>query len=161
MSFAFPGNPRELSAWLGFAILAAVNIASHFYLPLLFLNFLAIGMPLRIAMALGYAALIVLLFRNRSAIRDRFAAVGRCAFTNYLGTSILAVLIFNGDGLGLFERLSRFQAWLFVPLFWAIMLLWSKPWLDRFQYGPFEWLWRSLSRGSIQPMRRRVLAAPA
>ena len=29
---------------------------------------------------------------------------------------------------------------------WALMLLWSKPWLDRFRYGPFEWLWRSLSR---------------
>jgi uncharacterized protein len=35
------------------------------------------------------------------------------------------------------------------------MLLWSKPWLDRFQYGPFEWVWRSLSRWSPQPMRRR------
>jgi uncharacterized protein len=116
-------------------------------------------MPFRIVMALGYAALIVLLFRNPSATRDRFAAVGRAAFTKYLGTSILAVLIFNGDGLGLFGRLSRFEAWLFVALFWAAMLLWSKPWLDRFQYGPFEWLWRSLSRGRIQPMRKRTAAS--
>ena len=61
-------------------------------------------------------------------------------------------------GLALFGTLSRFEAWLLVPLFWAIMLLWSKPWLDRFQYGPFEWLWRSLSRGSLQPMRKRALA---
>ena len=37
----------------------------------------------------------------------------------------------------------------------AIMLLWSKPWLDRFRYGPLEWLWRSLARGAMQPMRRR------
>jgi uncharacterized protein len=157
---------RRVAAWgigigaLAFAVLAVVNIASHFYLPLLFLNFLAIGMPFRVVMALGYAALIVLLFRQRSAIRDRFAAVGRTAFTNYLGTSIVAMLIFNGDGLALFGTLSRFEAWLFVPLFWAIMLLWSKPWLDRFQYGPFEWLWRSLSRGSLQPMRRRFLPTP-
>ena len=27
---------------------------------------------------------------------------------------------------------------------WAFILLWSKPWLDRFHYGPFEWAWRSL-----------------
>jgi uncharacterized protein len=40
---------------------------------------------------------------------------------------------------------------------WAAMLLWSKPWLDRFQYGPLEWMWRSLSRGQVQPMRK---AAP-
>jgi uncharacterized protein len=125
---------------------------------LLFFNFLAVGTPFRVVMALGYAALIILLFRKPSAIRARFAAVGRAAFTNYLGTSILAALVFFGDGLALFEHLSRFQAWLFVPLFWLLMLLWSKPWLDRFQYGPFEWLWRSLSRGRLQPMRRRPAA---
>jgi uncharacterized protein len=40
---------------------------------------------------------------------------------------------------------------------WALMLAWSKPWLDRFAYGPFEWLWRSLARWQVQPMRRRLL----
>jgi uncharacterized protein len=156
---------RRAAAWgigiggIAFAVLARVNIASHFYLPVIFFDFFALGTPFRVGMALGYAALIVLIFRKPSAIRDRFAAVGRSAFTNYLGTSILAMLIFNGDGLALFGTLSRFEAWLFVPLFWLIMLLWSKPWLDRFQYGPFEWLWRSLSRGSLQPMRRRAALA--
>jgi uncharacterized protein len=38
---------------------------------------------------------------------------------------------------------------------WLIMLAWSKPWLDRFHYGPFEWLWRSLARWQAQPLRRR------
>jgi uncharacterized protein len=42
------------------------------------------------------------------------------------------------------------------------MIAWSKPWLDRFQYGPLEWLWRSLSRLERQPMRRdKSDAAPA
>jgi uncharacterized protein len=36
------------------------------------------------------------------------------------------------------------------------MLAWSKPWLDRFAYGPFEWLWRSLARRKLQPMRKRL-----
>jgi uncharacterized protein len=57
--------------------------------------------------------------------------------------------------MGLFGTLDRFHAWLAAPAFWLLMLLWSKPWLDRFQYGPFEWVWRSLSRWSLQPMRRR------
>ena len=39
-----------------------------------------------------------------------------------------------------------------------LMLAWSKPWLDRFAYGPFEWLWRSLARWQIQPMRKRIPA---
>jgi uncharacterized protein len=37
---------------------------------------------------------------------------------------------------------------------WLLMLAWSKPWLDRFHYGPFEWAWRSLARGQAQPMRK-------
>ena len=41
------------------------------------------------------------------------------------------------------------------------MLLWSKPWLDRFNYGPFEWLWRSLARWKVQPMVRRRAGALA
>lgn len=135
---------------LGFGLLL---IADHFYLPWLF----AAGFTLEIvhlAMALGYAALIILLSRNFGWFARRVAAVGRAAFSNYLGTSILAALLFYGDGFALFGRLSRFQAWLFVPIFWLLMLAWSKPWLDRFHYGPLEWLWRSLSRGQLQPMRK-------
>jgi len=135
-------------------VIAYATWCSGFDLPTIFFNLVVAQLPFRIMMALGYAALIILIFRNASPIRDRFAAVGRAAFTNYLGTSIVAALIFYGDGLGLYARLSRFEAWLVVPLVWLLMLAWSKPWLDRFNYGPFEWLWRSLSRGKLQPMRR-------
>jgi hypothetical protein len=30
----------------------------------------------------------------------------------------------------------------------------SRVWLQRFRFGPFEWLWRSLTYGNRQPMRR-------
>jgi uncharacterized protein len=158
---------RKVAAWglsigaAGGAILGLVDIRFHFYLPLLFFNFLALGTPLRVIMALGYAALIILATRRPGWLKDRLAAVGRTAFSNYLGTSILAALIFFGDGLSLFARLSRFEAWLFAPLFWLLMLAWSKPWLDRFAYGPFEWLWRSLARWKIQPFRKRLPASAA
>ena len=151
---------RRVALWgisigaLGSAALAYWTLSSNFYLPLIFFNFVVASVPFRMAMALGYAALIILIFRQRSAIRDRFAAVGRAAFTNYLGTSLVAALIVYGDGLGLYARLSRFEAWLVVPLVWLLMLAWSKPWLDRFAYGPFEWAWRSLARWELQPMRK-------
>jgi uncharacterized protein len=112
--------------------------------------------PLRPVMALGYAALIILLFRRPGALRDRVAAVGRAAFTNYLGCSLIGVAIFYDFGGGLYGRLSRGEAWLLVPPVWALMLLWSKAWLDRFAYGPFEWAWRSLARWKLQPMRKRI-----
>jgi uncharacterized protein len=61
--------------------------------------------------------------------------------------------IFYGYGLGLYGSVGRAPLWLFVLAAWGVMLLWSKPWLDRFRYGPLEWLWRTLARGHLQPMR--------
>ena len=80
--------------------------------------------------------------------------MGRTAFTNYLGTSLLAGFVFYGWGLGIYGQLGRAEAWLLAPLFWIAMLVWSKPWLDRFRYGPLEYAWRSLARGRLQPFRR-------
>jgi uncharacterized protein len=37
---------------------------------------------------------------------------------------------------------------------WGLMLLWSKPWLDRYRYGPLEWLWRSLTYGRVETLHR-------
>jgi uncharacterized protein len=139
----------------GFSALAAWVVASDFRLAETASAFNSLSAPLRPVMALGYAALIILLFRRAGALRDRFAAVGRAAFTNYIGASLIGLLVFSGSGLGLYAQLSRAEAWLLVPIVWAIMLAWSKPWLDRFAYGPLEWAWRSLARWELQPMRRR------
>jgi uncharacterized protein len=119
--------------------------------------------PFRVPMILATAALVILLTRRGGPLVDRIAAAGRAAFTNYLGTSLLMTALFYGWGFGLFGELSRIELWIPVAAMWTIMLLWSKPWLDRFRYGPFEWLWRSLARWSLQPMRRRQapVAAPA
>jgi uncharacterized protein len=142
----------------GLAIFAALGAwvwLSNFEAPAFFLANRILSPPLRPVTAAGYAALIILLFRNRSALRDRFAAAGRMAFSNYLACTIIGTFVFYGFAGDLYARLSRFEAWLLVPVVWALMLLWSKPWLDRFNYGPFEWLWRSLARGRLQPMRKR------
>jgi uncharacterized protein len=102
----------------------------------------------------AYAALIILLGERRGGVARRIASAGRAAFTNYLGTSLVMTFLFYGWGLGWFGTLSRAQLWLVVLAMWVLMLLCSKPWLDRFRYGPFEWLWRSLARGRPQPMLR-------
>jgi len=142
---------------LGLAAGAAVVIydtGSRFYSVGLFGAFVVADTPFITLMALGYAALIILLTRSGGWLSQRFAAAGRCAFTNYLGTSLIATFVFYGWGLGLYGSVSRAEAWLLVPLVWVLMLAWSKPWLERFHYGPFEWAWRSLSRGKLQPMRK-------
>jgi len=117
---------------------------------------LSLSAPFDIVMTIGWAALIMWLIKVKAsgAVRARLAATGRMAFTNYLTTSIVMTTIFYGYGLGLFGSVGRTALYLFCFGMWAAMLLWSKPWLERFQYGPLEWLWRSLSRWQLQPMRK-------
>ena len=110
--------------------------------------------PFRPVVAIGHAALLLWWLDGRSA--PRIAAVGRAAFSNYLGCSLALTLLFYGYGAGLYGHFGRAELYPDVPIAWAGMLLWSKPWLDRFRYGPLEWLWRSLVRGSTQPMRKAI-----
>jgi uncharacterized protein len=37
---------------------------------------------------------------------------------------------------------------------WFALLLYCRWWLDRFRFGPFEWVWRSLTYWRLQPLRR-------
>jgi uncharacterized protein len=145
-----------LGALCGAAVVA-YDLSSHFYSVGMLAAFVVVATPFITVMALGYAALIVLLSRGLGPLAQRIAAAGRCAFSNYLGTSLIAAFVFYGWGLGLYDSVSRWQAWLLVPVVWTGMLLWSKPWLERFHYGPFEWAWRSLARGKLQPMRKAPL----
>ena len=56
--------------------------------------------------------------------------------------------------LGLFGELNRPQLYVVVVLAWALMLAWSKPWLDRYRYGPLEWLWRCLTYRTLFPLKK-------
>jgi uncharacterized protein len=142
-----------------YALLAWLLIRDDFGLALLFALSNTATILLRPVMIVAIAALIILLTRRGGALVDRIAAAGRAAFTNYLGTSLVMTTLFYGYGLGWFGTLSRVELWLVVIAMWALMLLWSKPWLDHYRYGPFEWLWRTLARGALQPMRREPAAA--
>lgn len=137
-----------------YLLLAWQLFAANFTVPSLFAYSMAGTVPVRPIMIVAIAATVVLLTRGHGPLTQRIEAAGRAAFTNYLGTSLLMTGLFYGWGLGWFGTLDRAELWLVVIAMWLLMLAWSKPWLDRFRYGPFEWLWRSLSRGRWEPMRR-------
>lgn len=87
-------------------------------------------------------------------LRERLAAVGRMAFTNYLTESILMTFVFYGWGLGYFAQIDRFNQLFLVLGVWVLILIISPIWLRHFKYGPAEWLWRSLTYREKQPFRR-------
>ena len=156
---------RIIALGFGLAIPAYAAVAlmvwlADFAVPPLMLA-MAATVLIRPIMVVAIAALVIIATRRGGWLVDRIAAAGRAAFSNYLGTSIIMTSLFYGYGLSWFGSLSRAELWLVVVPMWALMLAWSKPWLDRFQYGPFEWLWRSLARWKVQPMAKRGVPAEA
>ena len=114
------------------------------------------GVPFRPILALAEASLALAWLAGGR--HPRLEAAGRVAFSNYLGTSLLMMLVFDGWGLGLFDRIERIWLYPIVGAVWLAMLVWSPLWLARYRYGPLEWAWRSLARGKTQPMRINDIA---
>ena len=103
----------------------------------------------------GYIGLLMLFARSRALpwLQNALAAVGRTALTNYLLQTILATTIFYGHGLGLFGSIERVGQIGIVAAIWVVQLVVSPLWLRYYRFGPFEWLWRSLSYWRLQPLR--------
>jgi len=108
-----------------------------------------------ILMALGHIGVVMRVVQSGVCrkLMDRFAAVGRMAFTNYLMHSVILTTVFYGYGLGLYGSVPRAAQMLFVAAIIALQLLVSQWWLARYRFGPAEWLWRSLTYWRRQPMR--------
>jgi uncharacterized protein len=102
----------------------------------------------------GYCAVLLLVVKAGwwRALTSRLAAVGQMAFSNYILTSILCTILFEGYGFGLFGRLQRAQLYMILPGIWLVQLIASPIWLRHFRFGPLEWVWRSLTYWKLQPM---------
>ena len=107
-------------------------------------------------LSIGYLALILSWVASGKAdgLARQVAKVGRMALSNYLLQTLVCTTIFYSWGFGLFERLTELQALAVVPLVWAINVLFTNFWLARFELGPVEWAWRSLSEKRRFPIRR-------
>jgi len=128
--------------------------ASGFGIPEYFTYLGSTGDPGRLLVALAYVGLIMIACKaGLRWLTAPLAAVGRMALTNYLLTSILMTLFFNGYGLGNFAHLERHQLYWVVLGMWTVNLVLSPIWLSNFRFGPAEWLWRSLTYWQKQPMR--------
>ncbi len=106
--------------------------------------------------AMGYVGVVMLLCRATVAakLKGRLAAVGRMALSNYLLHSIVFTTVFYGYGLGLFGEIPLIGLLGLMALMWTVQLWTSPMWLAAYRFGPVEWLWRSLTYGKKQPMRR-------
>jgi uncharacterized protein len=112
----------------------------------------------RFFVTMGHIGLFMLFIKSGilGFLQRRLAAVGRMALSNYLIHSIITSIIFLG--FGLYGQLERYELYYVVFGIWIFQLVASPIWLRYFQFGPFEWLWRSLTYGKKQAFRVPVRA---
>lgn len=106
--------------------------------------------------SIGHASLLMLIYRSRIVpwLMKALANVGQMAFTNYLMQSIICTWFFYGYGFGFYNKLKFHELYYVVFTVWVFQLIFSSIWLRYFRFGPFEWVWRSLTYWKRQPMKK-------
>ena len=141
---------------LGGAAVAAVHANGWFRLG--WRDALALERLGTVLLACGYGATIIWVSDKAKArtFLAWAAPIGRMAFTNYLMQSVVFGWIFYGYGwgLGLFGKLGVAAALAIGTTIYIAQVIFSAYWLQRYRYGPLEWLWRSAMYGTWQPFQR-------
>jgi uncharacterized protein len=108
------------------------------------------------ATAIFYATTIALVSRKEFWQRalSPLSAVGRMSLSNYLFQSVLCTLLFYNYGLGLYGNVPPFYGLLLTLFVYCLQIVLSKLWLRYYRMGPVEWIWRTLTYGQRQPLRR-------
>lgn len=84
----------------------------------------------------------------------QLAPYGKMGLTNYLMQSIIFVPLFYGFGFGLSTKINLLVGIILGMFIFYVQVVFSKWWLNHYNYGPFEWFWRSLTWLKWQPMRK-------
>lgn len=103
------------------------------------------------------AAGFIVLFEKKKdqSFLSYFAPFGRMALTNYFLQSVIGAFIFFGWGLGLLGKMRNIEAFALAIVILIIQMIISTYWLRRFNFGPIEWFWRSLTYFKWQPFVRK------
>jgi uncharacterized protein len=115
-----------------------------------------------IPVALAWIAAVMLVCKHGlfPTLTARLAAVGRMALSSYLLQTIICTTIFYGHGLGLYGSVERTGQIAIVFAVWLALLLFCPWWMQHFRFGPFEWLWRSLTYWKVQALRHHHIMPP-
>ncbi len=109
-----------------------------------------------VPLAMTYVAIFMLSFQSVSGkkILSVLAPVGKMAFSNYIMQSLIGNFVFLGAGLGYLEQVGPFYFTLFGIAIFTVQIILSTIWLNYFNYGPLEWLWRSATYKKWQPLKK-------
>ena len=99
------------------------------------------------ALSFAYAAAIVLLAQRApwKRVLSPLGALGRMALSTYLLQTLMFTTLFYGYGFGQYFEVGPAGVFGYTVLFFAVQIVASVWWLRHFQFGPAEWLWRTLT----------------
>lgn len=108
---------------------------------------------------MGFLGLIMLLYKSGRVkwFFKLMQPVGQMAFTNYILQIIICGIIFYGIGFSMFAKLQRYELYYVLAAIWLFQIIFCHFWLRYFRFGPFEWLWRSLTYWKLQPIKKQKL----
>jgi uncharacterized protein len=114
-----------------------------------------IGGPL---MAIGYATTIVLLVEAKVGLKvlAPLRYIGRMSLSNYILQSVICTFLFYSYGLGLYGSITHKVGLLLTLAIFVGQIFLSKWWLQNYQYGPLEWVWRTVTYNIVLLMKRKV-----
>jgi len=136
-AFSQVGPDGGLDSWFAMIGLSALDIGN-------------------MAMTFLWIAVFIILYKKTKPVKwlSKLAPYGRMALTNYVLQSIIGTFLLYGWGLGLIGELRQLYTFLIAFIFIALQVWLSKIWLARFNYGPLEWLWRSLTFFKVFPFKK-------
>ena len=107
-----------------------------------------------VPLALAYVGLFMVTFQTQLGhkLLSVVSPVGKMAFTNYMMHSLIGSFVFLKPGLNYGGWVGPTYYTLFAIAVFTFQIVLSTIWLSYFNYGPVEWVWRSLTYGKRQPM---------
>ncbi|MFJ4653772.1 DUF418 domain-containing protein [Nocardia sp. NPDC088792] len=148
--------PRALT--VGFGVGVPISLISYAYLmvrkdmPAHWYGLQELANPF---MTLGYIGGIIWLTRTRwAAAVARLAPAGRMAASNYIGQSVVLMVVYTGYGLALADKVPPAGVFAIAVVTFAAQLGFSAWWLRRHAYGPVEWLLRAATYLTVPAWRK-------
>jgi uncharacterized protein len=128
--------------------LEIVNLLAHRETNAFFTTwYMAIFEITNVLLIISYLLLILLLSNHRflKYFLIPLKYVGRMSLTNYLLYSLVFTTLMYAYGFGKFGSFEPWELVLIAFVVFCFQIILCKLWLQQFQFGPMEWIWRRLS----------------
>jgi len=110
----------------------------------------------QVNMAFAYISILTIAYKSELGKKMMVGLkyVGRMSFTSYLSHTLFGIIIFYPYGFGHYATMTLWEVEILAIGFYTAQIIFAMIWLKYYTFGPFEWLWRSVTYGEFLSMRK-------